>query len=588
MSKVMNRIGAVAAAVLLVVASPKAQGDSQKFREWSIDWVSRIECGRPVQLSVRGPNSLLMPENTTTLDGLLEELSPVLRKQCPDLRDAVVVLGRTQKLVKLKRSGNVSVLETNRVDSAAQAIAKAPEAPPPPPSAKAEAKAPELVLTKVETPRRISLAGNWQGVYHVYPAFVSLELRVIGEPNGNGISDAELRLDGLEKNTSNVVGMMKARVKYSEASRAIEIDAWTEGSVESLPQRLSLRGVYSEKLRQISGVYIEGRTDASPYFVMARPQDSGDLFLKELRSEERPRPGGAIVIGDRFGRGISLVGSSPPEEKLKSWAALLLKEYPALDPYRTEMGALFKLARNLFRDKYFVPAFGKPFEKLSAADLDRTRDQIERIKAPRANFAEEKAAGAVRSVQNAFSRTGGTYMSKDIVLSVLALRGIDHWREKWVAELPQLAHSENSFQILDEIEGQLQKALFMHLPSEQKEIGTLTETTRMRLAAPLLVTKVDRLIEGATRFSEAANLKVMAEKAKGASRPRKQSLANERMGQTSGVESTPMKTDSLDTVASFVAEPLRSQQALRIDEKVSKLVEVETVLDKDWLVSRKA
>jgi S1-C subfamily serine protease len=573
------------AGFILLLFVPIVSAGTQKFRDWTVEWSEQEACGKPAQLSVRGPGNLLESGNSATLEGLIEEVSAALRKRCPDLRDAVVVLGRTQKLVKLKQ-GPAAPSPSPSPATLAEKVAtgNTEVLPVTPPKAAGPAVALSAVPSIPNQPlRRLSLAGEWIGVYHVYPAFVSIGLKVRSEPDANGFADAELRLEGLMKDSSNVLGLMQAKLKYAAESRVIEIDASTDQSVGTLPPRLSLRGVFSEELKQFSGIWLEHRGAESPYFVMARSQDAEELFLKELRGSERPRPGGAFVLDGpiTFGRGIALNGSVPPVDKLKQWAMQMLKEHPSLEPHSTESGSLFSIARNLFRDEYFIPFFGKPFEKLGAADLNRTETRLREIPAPRANFPEEKAQGAAHTMSRAFSRTGGTYTAKDVNLSVLSLRGIDLWRKEWLRDLPKMPNSSSAFQVLSTVEAQLESVLSMHWPSEQKQFETAIEAARARLSAPVLVTKLDRLLEEAQRFEAIPELRNAMATLSNAERPAQPSRTGPRNPRQPRAVQSESNTNSLGSIAGYVPENIRSEQTQRLASKVSQLAEMEAIKDRE-------
>jgi len=414
------------------------------------------------------------------------------------------------------------------------------------------------------------LAGTWIGVYQVYPSFVQLTLKIAADQTG-----AEIRVEGLEGKNAAHMGVAPATVRYEPDSRTLEIHATQDAYRRSPLMGLAFHAVYDAERGAFAGYRLNASNDASPYFVLVRQGQEGRA-LKRLYD----MPNGAAPMRP----GFPLGGSSPSADTLRTWASQIYNEYPTIDPYRTESGGLYSMARNLFRDEYFTSHFGKPFDQLSTADLGRIARRLDEFPAPRANFPEDKANAAGRSVSRGFLVLTGTYAAPDITLSVIALRSIAAWMNQTMRRLPALAPAADSFVRLSVLEAEERSVLSGLWPSERAAFLKLIGEQRARLADPVLSAMVNRLISSAVQFEDVPSLRNAAsalQQPRAVSAPR---AAAPPVPMRRGMPAAPVRRaesagDGIGSLASMASDSLRQQLRASIETKSAALVDAEAKKD---------
>jgi hypothetical protein len=359
------------------------------------------------------------------------------------------------------------------------------------------------------------ILGSWVGVFQSYPQFVRMTLQIAAAPAG-GFS-GELRLEPLVQIRTvgrAPAGVVNVSVDYDAAAATVRIapgaDAYRTLGMQ-LPQ---FAGVVDDDGRMIGGTLVPVAMSGSPYFVMARPE-AAEPFLKRLSDvgagpapAARPQPSPRIrTPAPPPGR-----GAAPPptsggdgsisEGKLREWATRFTTEYPNIDPYRTESGAVGLMARNLFRDDFFRPYFGRSFDELDRAHMTAITMELRKIPPPRSNFPEEKPNGVLRSVDRAFSPSG-TYAAPDMTLSVIALRPIQRWMTASIRRLASPAPTLEGLQVVTRIEGAEDVAIRTLWPSEQKTFAEAVSGARAKIAGPVLAQRVDELLATAKTIASA-------------------------------------------------------------------------------------
>lgn len=416
-----------------------------------------------------------------------------------------------------------------------------------------------------------SLAGTWIGVYQIYPTYVQMTLTIAGEPSASGEASAEMRVEGLEGRNARNMGVSQATVRYQADVRAIDISAEGRSPISGL----RLHAVYDADRRVFAGYRVNASTDASPYFLMVRRGEERKLFdrIKDM-------PDGALPRG-----GLSIGGSAPSADVLRKWASQIFRDYPDIDPYRTESGALYLMARNLFRDEYFEPFFGKTYDELSNRDLTRINGRLEDLPPPRSNFPEERANGAARPLARGFWVNVGTFAAPDIMLSVVATRSIAAWKRQMLQGLDGIAPSAGTFDTLNRIEAEESGVLGTFWPSERKAVLDALDGHRARLAGPVLLARVNQQVAAATRFEDVSELqRTLSMLARPSSAPvatpNPRAAAAQRRPSFAVPVARAGTTADIGSLVSMAGETARADLRNVVERKISTLVAAEADRDR--------
>jgi hypothetical protein len=375
-----------------------------------------------------------------------------------------------------------------------------------------------IVLLAISQPYRADaqgsrepIVGSWIGVYQSYPQFVRMTLQVTA-PSSAGRFSGELRLEPLA-NVRTIApvptGIVNVSVDYDAAARTVRIAPGADAYRVLGSQLPQFAGVVDEEKQMIAGALVPISMSASPYFVMARP-DAAESLLKpllEISAGPKPAPRPQPVPrtnapGGRTAPPASSGDGGISESKLREWATQFTTEYPDVDPYRTESGAVGLMTRNLFRDDFFRPYFGRSFDELDRSHMTEISMGLRKIPPPRSNFPEEKANGVLRSVSRAFSPSG-TYSSPDIMLSVIALRSIQSWMTASIRRLGSPAPTIEGLEAVARIEGAEDVGIRTLWPSEQKRFADAVSGARAKIAGPVLTQRVDELLATTTTIASA-------------------------------------------------------------------------------------
>lgn len=433
---------------------------------------------------------------------------------------------------------------------------------------------------------RPGLSGSWVGVYEAYPFFIRMTLN-----SGTG----ELRLEPLVQQQSigrPPTGIVRVTVNYDAGARTLSLtpgpDAYRTLGVQ-IPQFF---GVLDEEKQLIGGLLVGAPRDASPYFVMGRAEAADASFIKKLKDalQDTGAGGGTPRFQNPLGQFKNPLGGSGGQNKLREWASQLTKEYPDVDPYQTESGALFLMARNLFRDGYFRPHFGRTYDELGRGDFTRVTTDLRAIPPPRSNFPEERANGAAKAVERAFSMTVGTYTAPDIMLSVMAMRPMESWRTQALRRLQSAPTTADGLMSIADSQAAEQNALNTFWPSERRSFADAVTGARSRVAGPLLSGRVDELLASATSFAGAETISTILD----SGRTRTSTAASSGAvgaGRGRGAGAVPTvrpaivsRTTVDDSVAglmALVSEEMRAAQVARLEARVSELLSAETQRDRD-------
>jgi hypothetical protein len=107
--------------------SGAAGSELWKEGSWSVEGPPAGQCGSLPLLQVKGPGSILDPQNAQAFASLEKSLPNAMAKVCPGVRDVILVSGRTRRLIRLA-APDVVTASTPPAGPGASAVA--PVAPP--------------------------------------------------------------------------------------------------------------------------------------------------------------------------------------------------------------------------------------------------------------------------------------------------------------------------------------------------------------------------------------------------------------------------------------------------------------------------
>lgn len=337
-----------------------------------------------------------------------------------------------------------------------------------------------------------AVAGAWQGVFHVYPDFIRLEVDLA--PSVSGEVTGEVYLRTMEGQRRNALGGLEGRARlqgtWDPVARAVRVRAveWIQDHRQP-GFRLELLGVYDAGRDRLGGRVAGSGGASSPFFVLARPGEAADRIFEEARdaadAEHVRLPGGTIgrAIGGLFGGG--------DDADLSGWADQLVSEYPDLDLRNTTIGSIYDRARSIFADEYFEPFFGKPFDELGDRERSGYRDRLREM-----SRGGDEYADAYGVLHYGFGATGTTTVM-DMTLSVLAQRVIRAWRDDLGRRLTEVTEKDVNLDDLRGIESAADEQLALLWPSEQRAFRDTYEAARARVALPILVAGRDDILAAA-------------------------------------------------------------------------------------------
>lgn len=587
----------LALAALFLVPTPSAAENVYQFEEWTVTSAGALNCAdSPVRLAIIGKAKIL--DGHPRYAAMMRGLGAVMNQRCPGLREVVLKAGRIQQIARLPQSS--APAPARRATPPPQANPQ-PQANPRPqtrtrrPAPPAPAPAPAPTRTTRSAPSRpqpaapvrqtlssnrsarpnLTLAGEWIGIYQAYPAFIQLSLTVSQEPDASGVAPANIRVEGLDGARAPHMGVTPGAIRFNRDALSLEISA-TNGRTR-VPQlaRLRFHGVYDTRGRAFAGTLIGTRNNASPYFILVRKGEERrllDRFKKLPSANQRARvtPLGQMRMG----------GSAPSEDRLRAWASQIYKEYPDADPYNTVVATVYTVGRNLFRDKYFTPYFGKPFDELSGGDMGKIHRRLSSMPAPRSNFPEERGNAAARTMAGGFWTSTAVLSASDMMLSVTALRSISAWRQQTMGRLSSLSPQAGAFQTLSAIEAEDQLVLGMYWPSEREAFRTSIDQARARLANPVLTDNVHQLVASSSAFSSISALQVALDALR---RPRASSATRAAISRTLGRRSVPLANrrgaapapvrEDIPSLAPLASESVRGDLAASVSQKIGAIVD---------------
>lgn len=194
------------------------------------------------------------------------------------------------------------------------------------------------------------------------------------------------------------------------------------------------------------------------------------------------------------GRKITYPQASNSGERaaiLAEWTGKIALEYPEMNPNKTEVGKLYRIAYNLFADEYFTPYFGKRFDELS----DRERKQIG--SSMRKAFTDD-ALGYLFSwekgnLERAFLNETGSFNYHEVANAVVVQRN----KRKKYSEIMKRLNTDMPTVYAGDIDG-FRKFLNNEgpglWPSELEQLKQGIESARLNASENTLTQKVDELL----------------------------------------------------------------------------------------------
>ncbi len=314
----------------------------------------------------------------------------------------------------------------------------------------------------------LPIAGEWRGIYYVYPSAMALKAELSADANGRVSGSIEFQpLVKTRSVVGNFAGKYGVQGTYHRSTKTIRLNPmrWIER-----PRRpvvlVGFDGVFDPAGPAIAGRLTRPiqRGAAHLYFALRRPQNAGSLTEPMTSALE-------------VGKFVRRPPGAPDNQTLLRWCEKLTTEYPGLDPYRTELSALYSRAYNLFEDEHFKACFGKRFDEMSSTERRNIR-----FLGPLRNKSPKLRDFS--GLSRAFSATG-TQGTPEVMHVVLAQRTIRAWRGRHLEQLERFPVDLASFTSIDAIEAAARVQLATLWPSERKEFDATVLSTRRRIARPL-------------------------------------------------------------------------------------------------------
>lgn len=326
-----------------------------------------------------------------------------------------------------------------------------------------------------------SLAGRWQGIVHVYPKWIYVEMDFDSE--GEGVSRFQPLVDYLDKRS------LDSDINAESLQIAGKLDPITRTCRLSLRERprnirlpmptvfQNLEGYLDAENGMVAGV-IRGGKD---FCVFARPERFEEL-LGRFAKFRSPRPG-------PFPANLMKQPAEPTRvtiEKLVDWTSRLRKEFPDLDVMRISYGKLEQFLVRLFDDELFSAYFGKPFDKLSIGELV---DVVRLLR--EARRSRDRNIRDLGVFENMFTPMGGTGRAPQTTMWVNARRILGHWRDDHLQAIERMEPANDVLERLEKIAEAVRKtdAAFFW-PSDAPRLESAIAAAKNRKVLPRLESEV--------------------------------------------------------------------------------------------------
>lgn len=165
-------------------------------------------------------------------------------------------------------------------------------------------------------------------------------------------------------------------------------------------------------------------------------------------------------------------------ERFENWTEVLKIEFPQKDFRTIVLGSPEhkRMLYNLYSDKYFVPAFGEPFDQMS--EKDREKIYQKSIKCKKSNNQSSVWIADV-FITPFYEHASREYSFSNISAKVREYRGL---REKYDAILDKINSNSVSLNNLQEYQGFADSKFGSLLPSEVKKLKEVAQGAAQKIA----------------------------------------------------------------------------------------------------------
>lgn len=417
---------------------------------------------------------------------LVRALREALSRQCPKARtlrfrgyvgNTHVYTGAIGDLIRKP------VLRTKFVakprESARQILGRqsAPHNPPPSVRRKVAAASPQ------DSGR---IQGVWKGRYVCRQGSTGLTLTITGSnpsrltarfkfyplPSNPRVPSGEFELTGrFDPAVGDFSFTPKRWIKRPGGFSMIGLKGLIQNSGQELRGSITTRGCRQFELTRASG-QAEQRVATAP----SRPDSVPQSLLK------------AKSLGEEC-------------EALLAWLQRIRGEYPNLDLQRTVLGKIYPKAANLYRDEFFAPVFGRPYDQTTKEfRLKFHREVVRRcygIIGNERRFRQRFAAFGPL-LDKPFTSERGSFGYDQVAAAIAERRTLRGWMERTLAVAKTMPGTPEGFNRLDRYLRKGRPDLAALWPSETKEFqGTLNRQIREVASAILKrqIVEIGRLDE---------------------------------------------------------------------------------------------
>jgi hypothetical protein len=297
----------------------------------------------------------------------------------------------------------------------------------------------------------------------------------------------------------------KLRGEYDAGKEGFSLKAYNWPVSRISGQRLAqIQGTFDPRTGKITGTLNSGRNQST--FEVARDAERTAARQAEESAKQR-----------RFADApISFWAARGDEERaaaLLRWANRLAEEYPK-EPFRTQSEANYSKITNLFADKYFVPVFGKPFDKFTEEErslADRAITLLTRSQDPELRELFERV-GLAQELYQPFEERGSFSFSK-IAPAVAFRRTVRSEVEARMAEAGKIQPTAQGWSRLLELSAAPEKFGLL-FPSEVARFETKMSEEKQRVADGVLPSQVDEVVQRVAGYEGARELGKWPEKNK--------------------------------------------------------------------------
>ena len=415
---------------------------------------------------------------------------------------------------------------------------------------------PDASLDSKATVDHAGMAGRWRGAYHDYPNVILLDVEL--EPSGGTLA-GQMQVEVLNSRGSAKKAAMPVTVNFNPVTRTVSIDpglvVQRGGRVSANVRVPNMEGVYVPSMDAIGGTLGRRSRDSSPHFVLGRGK-AGSEFVGKAR-DVADREGG-------LGRLAGLVGG-PSDRKIEAWAGVLEREYPGMDPMRTEFGRLYTAARPLFSDEIMLEHLGETYDGMGgggraamARKLSHRNEDLRRYSGLGRGFG-----------------VSGTYTDADIMVSVLAYRVMIAWRDGLEGAMESVEASEDALRSIDGFTMAANERLGSLLPSQRRDFRPVAEAARRRIIPAVLEARYAQLLGSTSPGAAGDMVQWLNADPRAASASRRVWYERGTRGATTGT-STPL-------LLTYASDADRARWRQGLDERLDAVLAERTAAWKDRL-----